>query len=285
MNNRSIVAMIDAPRTVTILIAALISVALWVATWSSMNSMDMGSMSMHQGEMTTSGATAGMMPAQSMARNEMGGMMAPDDWSFATIRQTTVMWVLMMAAMMLPSMAPIMAVYAGLAIKEDRGLRLVLRVSLFTAGYFLLWAIFSIAAALAQLAWRNSEWFTMGGTLAVPTAAGILMLIAGAYQLSPVKEFCLRHCRHPLTFLLSHWREGLSGAFPVGLRHGLYCFGCCVAFMGLMFVFGAMNIWWMAVIALYFLAEKIVPYAETWSRIAGFVLIGAGIATILFEIF
>ena len=165
-----------------------------------------------------------------------------------------------------------------------RRLRLALRIGLFLAGYFVLWAGFSVAAALGQLALRDSAWFTMGGTLALPFAAGILLIAAGAYQFTPVKEFCLAHCRHPLTYLMSHWREGLRGAFPVGARHGLYCFGCCIALMGLMFVFGAMNVAWMAAIALYFLAEKVLPRAEIWSRIAGALMIAAGAVTLANEL-
>jgi len=138
-----------------------------------------------------------------------------------------------------------------------------------------------VAGGLGQLALRSSDWFSMGGTVAGPFASGILLLVAGAYQFTPVKEFCLRHCRHPLAYLMSHWREGLGGAFPVGARHGLYCLGCCVALMGLMFVFGAMNVAWMAAIAVYFLAEKILPRAEAWGRICGALLIAAGLITLL----
>ena len=80
-----------------------------------------------------------------------------------------------------------------------------------------------------------------------------------------------------MTFLLAHWKGGLKGAFPVGLHHGAYCVGCCGMIMGLMFVFGAMTVWWMAVLALYFVAEKTIPRAEIWGRITGMVLIGTGL--------
>ncbi|MEM1297647.1 MAG: DUF2182 domain-containing protein [Pseudomonadota bacterium] len=232
---------------------------------------------MSSGMSSMSGNMAGGM---AMDMDMPGMSMDPTDWSMGTIAATTTMWILMMAAMMLPAMAPVMAIYAGLAAKEDSGARLALRIGVFTMGYFLLWAVFSVAAALGQLSLRGSEWFTMGGTLALPVAAGLLLIIAGAYQLTPIKEFCLRHCRHPLTYLMSHWREGLAGAFPVGARHGVYCLGCCIALMGLMFVFGAMDVFWMAMIALYFLAEKILPAAEIWGKIFGGLLILAGIVTL-----
>lgn len=221
---------------------------------------------------------AAMQGGMKMEGMDMFGMsMDPTDWSARTIMETSVMWLLMMAAMMLPAMAPVMAVYAGISAKEDEGLVLALRITLFALSYFLLWAAFSIGAAILQMAWRGSEYFTMGGTQATPVAAAVLLLIAGAYQFTPLKDACLKHCRHPLQYLLAHWKPGLAGAFPVGARHGLYCFGCCVAFMGLMFVFGAMNVWWMAVIALYFLAEKVLPKAEIWGKLTGAGLIAAGL--------
>ena len=113
---------------------------------------------------------------------------------------------------------------------------------------------------------------------------GVLMLVAGIWQFTPVKDACLIHCRHPISFLLGHWREGTGGAFPMGLHHGLYCVGCCIAFMGLMFVFGAMNVLWMAVIAAYFVAEKTAPAAEIWSRWVGIFLCVAGVATLAYAL-
>ncbi|MEM6906232.1 MAG: DUF2182 domain-containing protein [Pseudomonadota bacterium] len=306
---------IDDPRVVTLAVAALLSAALWVATFSVMGQMDMAGMGMDMGDMEMSGSgmdmgssgMAGMemdssgmemesgsgmeMDSSGMAGMDMGGMdmagmdmfgmsMDPSDWSVRTILETSVMWILMMAAMMLPAMAPVMAIYSSLAAKEDKGLRLALRIGLFTSGYFLLWAVFSVVMALTQMGLRGSDYFTMGGTQATPIAAGVLILAAGLYQLSPIKDACLKHCRHPLTYLLSHWREGVRGAFPVGANHGIYCVGCCALFMGLMFVFGAMNVWWMAVIALYFFAEKIAPEAERWGRWAGYTLIVVGVVTL-----
>ncbi|MGB0505131.1 MAG: DUF2182 domain-containing protein [Pikeienuella sp.] len=335
---------VDDPRFLTVLVTALFSAALWVATWSLMGASDMSSMNMDMTpkmEMATDGVTEGVgesmggmksmegmetapkmdggmseqsdmqsgtmggmnmpadgntaetgetgmsgmkdMPGMKMdGMSDMGGMqmfgmsMDPNDWSLRTIAETSVMWLLMMAAMMLPAMAPVMSVYAGISAKEDSGTRLALRITLFALSYFILWAVFSIGAAMLQLLWRGSDLFTMGGTQATPLAAGVLLLIAGVYQFTPIKDACLKHCRHPLHYLLQHWKPGLEGAFPVGARHGLYCFGCCVAFMGLMFVFGAMNIWWMAAIAAYFLAEKILPKAEVFGKLTGIVLIIAG---------
>ncbi len=258
------VRLIGDPRSVTVAVVALVSAGLWLALWQGTGGM---------AQMPT--APGGAMPG-------MPGTPAPD-WSAATIGGTAAMWLLMMAAMMLPAMAPMLAVYTGLAAREDHGAALALRVALLALGYFLLWAVFSVAAALGQLALRESAYFTMGGTLATPLAAGVLLTIAGAWQFTPVKDLCLRHCRHPLHYLMQHWREGTRGAFPLGARHGVYCFGCCVAFMGLMFVFGAMNVLWMAAIAAYFLAEKILPRERLWTRASGALLLAAGAAMLMRE--
>ena len=289
----------DDPKVVTFIVVSLVAAAMWLATWQvmgGMGDMSMDKPGMSETAMDESGAMNMEMPAKPDMSSEMvmdkpmpeegmsmdmpGMSMNHADWSVGTIVSTMAMWILMMAAMMLPAMAPVTAIYAGLAMKEDRGFRLALRIGLFLGGYLSLWILFSLGAALGQLGLRSSTWFTMGGTLALPFAAGILLIVAGAYQFTPIKEFCLAHCRHPLAYLMSHWREGLRGAFPVGLRHGVYCFGCCIALMGLMFVYGAMNVVWMAVIALYFLAEKVLPRVEIWGRVAGALMILAGVVTL-----
>ena len=218
-------------------------------------------------------AMMGMMAEMPMSE-------AAPRWSAGLVIGTIVMWLLMMAAMMLPAMSPVISIYARLSAKEHQGAHLVLRVALFASGYFALWAVVSVALALLQLVLRDSAWFTMEGTKATPLVAGVLLILAGGWQLTAIKDFCLEHCRHPLTFLIGHWREGISGAFPMGLHHGLYCVGCCIALMGLMFVFGAMSLLWMAIIAAYFVAEKLLPMAETWGRWVGVLLIIAGLGVI-----
>lgn len=272
LSGRALSRLADDPRAVTLAVVGLLATGLWLALWQSMAGMAMEAAPSHDME-----AMPGMT-GMAMGSATMG-------WSADLVLSTVAMWLLMMAAMMLPAMTPMMGVYAGLAAKEDRGATLALRICLFALGYFLLWAGFSVAAALGQLALRDSVWLTMGGTMATPVAAGVLMLVAGAHQFTSLKDLCLRHCRHPLAFLMMHWREGLRGAFPVGARHGVYCFGCCIAFMGLMFVFGAMNVLWMAVIALYFLAEKVLPHERVWGRAVGVALLAAGAVTLAREAF
>jgi predicted metal-binding membrane protein len=276
LSGRALSRLADDPRAVTLAVVALLATGLWLALWLSMGGMAM-----------EAAPSQGMQAMPGMPGMAMGPASGPASvgWSAGLVLSTVAMWLLMMAAMMLPAMAPMMAVYAGLAAKEDRGAVLALRIGLFALGYFLLWAAFSVVAALGQLALRDSGWLAMGGTMATPVAAGVLLLIAGAHQFTPVKDICLRHCRHPLAFLMVHWREGVRGAFPVGARHGVYCFGCCIAFMGLMFVFGAMNVLWMAAIALYFLAEKVLPHERVWGRAVGVLLLAAGAVTLAREAF
>ena len=263
MRTRSAVELAEDPRLLTLGILALSTVMLWLAAASQMGLEDLGAICAAFLDRTlpgTSGSTE----------------IAAPGWDLATVAGTVGMWICMMAAMMLPAMAPVAAVYATLAAKEDRGARLVLRVTLFLGGYFLLWAVFSVGLALVQLGLRDSLHGSLTGDRVTPLIATFLLLAAGAYQLTPLKEACMTRCRQPMTFLMMHWRDGLGGAFPLGLRHGLNCLGCCAVLMGLMFVFGAMNLWWMALIALYCLAEKIAPRAETWGRIAGVLLLAAG---------
>ncbi len=214
----------------------------------------------------------------------MGDMVMPTDLTIGNFIGTSIMWIVMMLAMMLPAMAPVLVQYAKLASKESTGPALILRVTLFGTGYFALWAAVSVILAAAQLGLAHTDAFAMGGTLATPLAAGFLAIAAGLWQFTPIKDVCLTHCRRPLAWLLAHWREGMGGAFPMGARHGAYCVGCCIALMGLMFVFGAMNMVWMAVIAAYFVLEKIAPAADRWSRIVGWALVIGGVATILLSL-
>jgi len=245
---------INTPAAITILMTILMAIALWVM----------------------------MIMMMGLGFSDTGmNMQMPAGWSVGLVIGTAIMWLLMMLAMMLPSMVPMLAIYATLSAKEDSGLRLAIRITSFGAGYFGLWAIFSIAMSILQLVLRDTPGFTEYGTQATPMIAGILMIIAGLYQMTAIKNKCLLHCQRPIVYLMSHWRGGLRGAFPLGFHHGLFCVGCCWVFMGLMFVFGSMTVWWMAVLAIYFVAEKILPRADVWSKAVGVLLIIAGVMTLV----
>jgi predicted metal-binding membrane protein len=130
------------------------------------------------------------------------------------------------------------------------------------------WALQSFGL-LSPMIVSTSAWLT-----------GVLLLIAGVFQFTPLKHACLRACRSPLGFLMSEWREGLAGAWRMGMRHGLYCLGCCWALMALLFVGGVMNILWIAALAALVAIEKLAPKGEQVAQLLGFLLIGAGILTL-----
>jgi len=180
-------------------------------------------------------------------------------------------WVVMMAAMMFPSVAPTVALYSKL--KHTRSLGAPLS---FTGGYLVVWgAVGLLAYVLARiggqlfddvLAWDKAGRWVAGATL----------LVAAAYELTPLKDVCLGKCRSPLGFLLGSWREGLSGAMQMGARHGAWCVGCCWALMASLFALGVMSIVWMAVVAGLIAFEKLIPSrrAATYGTAAVLILVG-----------
>ena len=180
-------------------------------------------------------------------------------------------WAVMMAAMMLPSVAPTVALYSKL--KHTRALGAPL---LFTSGYLLVWSTVGLGTYL--LARIGAE--LSGGVLAWDRAgrwlAGATLLIAAAYELTPLKDVCLGKCRTPLGFLLGNWREGLLGAVNMGIRHGAWCVGCCWALMASLFALGVMSIVWMAVVAGLIAFEKLIPSrrAATYGTAAVLIVVG-----------
>lgn len=168
-------------------------------------------------------------------------------------------WIVMMAAMMLPSAIPAVTTYAGLA--KDRT---SLAPLFFVAGYLAVWAAAGLAAfGVAAAGGRVSDGFLAwerGGRW----AAGATLLLAAAYQLTPLKEACLTRCRVPITFLLGSWRPGRRGGLRMGLTHGAWCAGCCWALMAALFALGVMSVAWTAFVAALIALEKILP----WRRVA-----------------
>lgn len=215
---------------------------------------------------------------------DMGGgaimLMAPE-WSPAYAAVIFVMWIIMMMAMMLPSAAPTILLVSTIARKRAAaGGGVPQAAALFALGYVALWGGFSLAATALQWGLDRAGVLSEEMAVTVPYLAGFVLVAAGLYQLSPLKEACLAHCRSPLDFLLHHWREGAWGAFSNGVRHGLFCLGCCWVLMGLLFVGGLMNLAWIAGVATLVLAEKTLPWGGGMRRFAGSALILWGGATI-----
>ncbi len=185
-----------------------------------------------------------------------------------------VMWLLMSVAMMLPTALPTIDLYVRLSKRMEEGR--TIRIVLFVAGYLVAWGGFGAIAAGAQVVLGAVP----DGVLPPLVGAGTLLLLIGAYQLSPIKQACLDLCRNPLLFLMSSWREDLPGTLGLGIRHGIICIGCCWALMLLMFLSGAMNLVWMALLGLLMLAEKSLFAASSWRMGGGALLIGSGIVLI-----
>jgi len=187
---------------------------------------------------------------------------------------SALMWSVMMVAMMLPSASPMILTFSR--VQRRQGDRERTSVAIFVAGYLIVWSIFSVLVALMQT-WAHAAGLLtslMGATDSV--TGGLLLVAAGLYQWSAVKDACLTQCRTPLGFLMTEWRPGSRGALLMGLRHGALCVGCCWALMLLMFAGGVMNLAWMAALTVYVLAEKVVPQGPRFSRLAGAALVVFG---------
>lgn len=214
------------------------------------------------------------------AMGDMAMPMGPMPWSLGYFAIIVVMWVVMMAAMMLPSATPVILLYATMTRRRREQGAAAPGAGLFALGYVVVWAVFGVLAATLQ--WGLDAALLLSPTMATTSVAlaGLVLVAAGLYQWSPLKQACLRQCRSPLDFLLVHWREGGRGALVMGVRHGLFCLGCCWVLMLLLFVGGVMNLLWVAGIALYVLIEKVVPQGQVLSRAMGVLLILWGVAVL-----
>jgi len=193
-------------------------------------------------------------------------------WSAANLLAVVAMWAVMMAAMMLPSALPMVQAFVALCRRNGQRAR----SRQFVGAYLLVWLIFSVAATVAQWLLQAVGWVN---PMIVSTSAmlsGALLLVAGAYQFSPLKRICLARCRTPMGFLVGEWRGGRFGGFAMGWRHGLFCLGCCWALMALLFVGGVMNLAWIAALSIVVAVEKLAPRGERVAALLGLALLGAG---------
>jgi predicted metal-binding membrane protein len=253
---------------------------LWLAAAMSGDGMSMSGPGM--------GADMRMDPAMEMDGMEMEAGAAPSlgtvlgisprPWSPVEAGVTLTMWIVMMVGMMLPSATPMVLLYARVGRQSRKEGKPFAATGFFAGGYLLAWVGFALAATLGQ--------WLMEGTLLSPALAsasrifsGAVLIVAGLYQWTPLKDACLSQCQTPIVFLQRHggFRRDPAGAVGLGLRHGLYCIGCCWALMTLLFVGGIMNVLWIAAIAIFVLAEKVFFPGRLLSRIAGTLLIAAGL--------
>ena len=221
-----------------------------------------------------------VMQAQYMTgmAGDMTDMVMPltDAWTVSYISLTFAMWWIMMLGMMLPSAAPMILTLGTLnRTRHARGQPFV-PLTIFLLGYLMAWGGFSVVATLAQ--WALDRFVLLTPMLAIGSSlfGGGLLILAGIYQFTPLKRACLRGCRSPFAFLLNHWHDGWSGALRMGLAHGAYCIGCCAVLMALLFLAGAMNLLWVATLAVFVFAEKLLPGGEWIGRAGGVAMLGFG---------
>lgn len=210
-------------------------------------------------------------------------LMTPDSWTPGYAILMFSMWWLMMIAMMLPSAAPMVILHAAVSRtrleraengRSDTASRRPLSSTIaFIAGYLVMWGAFSLIATGAQWALERGELLSATINSTSEFLGSALLLAAGLWQLTPLKSVCLRHCRSPLSFLSTHWRPGVGGAFRMGTEHGVFCLGCCWFLMALLFYGGVMNLIWIIGLASFVLLEKMIPAGVAIGRVAGLLLI------------
>ncbi len=233
---------------------------LWLAA-----DMDMGGMNMSGFRMVPAGI----------------GMMAPAaaPWSAVEFALVFVMWAVMMVGMMAPAATPMILMYARVARQGKTAGKPLATTGWFAAGYFLAWVGYSFVATLLQ--WGLEREALLNGRMASANMLlGALVLVAaGIYQFTPLKNACLVQCQSPFRFLMTHggFRTNVPGCLRLGLLHGTFCVGCCWVLMTLLFVVGVMNVLWIALLSLVVLLEKLMPWGRWVARIAGVVCIAAGV--------
>jgi predicted metal-binding membrane protein len=236
-----------------------------------------------RGQLALLGALLGLAAVAWLVTNDrMGGMESTPGMDLGAVGFYVTVWVVMMAAMMFPSVAPTVLIYERL--REGHRARgkgaAPDATALFVAGYLCVWSaaglaaygLFELVRAIdpAFLAWDDAGRYVAGGVI----------VVAAIYQATPLKRACLVKCRSPLMFLAERWRHGRGGAFELGARHGAWCLGCCWALMAALFAVGVMSLGWMAVIAAFIAGEKLLPWPATarFAVAAALLALGLGVA-------
>ena len=202
------------------------------------------------------------------------------NWSWTDFVLLFLMWFVMMIAMMTLSVAPLVLIFTSINRKLQLQQNPFVSSGYLLSGYFLVWAAFSLFATILQwllqrVSLLNPEMITTSRIL-----GGIIFILAGVFQFTPLKNTCLNTCRSPIAFIHQYWKDGKRGALQMGMQNGIYCLGCCWILMILLFVSGIMNILWIAIISLFVLIEKVLP-SKVISSIAGIALIAYGIVVLL----
>ena len=202
-------------------------------------------------------------------------------WNLVDLAMVFVMWSVMMVAMMLPAVSNMLLAFATINRRRRERQEPFVATAVFLCGYLLVWVGFSAVATLIQWGLQSAALLSpmMVGTS--PVLGGALLIAAGVFQWTPIKDVCLAHCRSPMGFILSDWREGTGGAVLMGLHHGAFCVGCCWVLMSLLFVAGVMNLLWVAAITVFVVIEKLTPRGDVVGRITGGILVVAGLVLLV----
>lgn len=198
------------------------------------------------------------------------------DWNRTDLVLVFIMWAIMMVAMMLPSAAPMLMLFSKISHGRASAARALVATGALAAGYVTVWTAFSLIATLTQWGLLEARLLSPMMTSANPILSAVLLAVAGVYQFTPLKNACLTRCRSPWSVLLNDWHDGFAGAFVMGLHQGAYCTGCCWLLMALMFVFGVMNLFWIAALSLLVLLEKLLREPRWFARGTGAVLLAWG---------
>jgi predicted metal-binding membrane protein len=220
-------------------------------------------------------------PDLRMDANPLAPAMIPQiqPWSAAEFALMLAMWAIMMVGMMTPSAAPMVLLYARVGRQAPAGSRVIVGTGWFFGGYLVAWILFSLAATVGQWALERAALLTGSMALAGDQLGAAILLAAGCYQFTPLKQACLSQCQAPLAFVQRHggFRRTARGALALGLRHGAYCIGCCWTLMLLLFVAGIMNVVWLAALAAFVLLERLLPHTRLPSYASGAALIAGAV--------
>ncbi|HWC92987.1 MAG TPA: DUF2182 domain-containing protein [Pseudolabrys sp.] len=256
-------AVLRRDRAVVLAALATVTALAWADLVWLANDMWMGGMDMTGFRMIPTGQ-GWMMPVSA-------------SWQPIELGAVFVMWVVMMIGMMTPSAAPMILIYARIGRQTADEARPLAASAWFAFGYLLSWTTFSLAATSAQWALERAALLTPMMQSASNILGATVLIIAGLYQWTPLKEACLSYCQTPLGFILRYgFRREATGAMALGFRHGLYCVGCCWAVMALLFVAGVMNLFWIAALSTLVLLEKVVPFGRLVPRLAGIAFMAGG---------
>ena len=198
-------------------------------------------------------------------------------WTIVDFALLFVMWFVMMIAMMTPAVAPLTLIFTMINRQRQQQNRPFVNTAYLITGYFLVWAAFSLAATSLQWLLQHVSLLNPEMKTTDKIVGSLILIAAGIFQLTPLKQTCLQNCRTPLVFVNRHWREGKRAALRMGIQNGFYCLGCCWMLMVLLFVAGIMNLLWVALIAVFVLVEKVAPSIKWLSYATGLVLIVYGI--------